>query len=83
MMTRTVLETWEELPIRTGDARRFDLTAGPIFVVHAPVDRPPDAIWFQELAAELGVKHPDSTLVLLPEGWCFRVVRYEGEEVPT
>lgn len=82
-MSRTVLETWEELPVRKDGVERFDLPEGgaTLFVVHRPTPRRPgeDVDGFRQLAADLQARVPGSTTVLLPEGWCFRVVRYDDE----
>ena len=82
-MSRTVLETWEELPVRKDGVEQFPLPAGgsTLFVVHRPPPRRPgdDAEDVRRLAATLQAQVPGSTVVVLPEGWCFRVVRYDDE----
>lgn len=82
-MTRTVLETWEELPVREDGIEQHVIDPGaPIFVLHVPTNGPDPGAHvdvFRELAHELQVRSPGALVLALPPGWCFRVVRIDDE----
>ena len=82
--TRTVLETWEELPVRKDGVEQHEVDPGaPIFVLHwSPEDHiPPDvrSESLKRLANDLQTRSPGAIMLVLPPGWCFRVVRIDDD----
>ena len=78
----TFLKTWDERAEKCSVGEKFRLpTSGTtLFVIHTETsdlqEHNASVVGFEKVATSLCAIEPDSTVVLLPRGWQFRVVKY-------
>lgn len=87
-MTLRTFETWEELPVRSGNIERFEVPdgVGTVLMLQYEPERITCEVMetgLRDVMDELRARDPAALVLAIPAGWAFRVIRIGDEEEVT